>query len=220
MDYTLNFAPVWQNLDHLLAGLALGLQPALIGIAIGCLIGLATAFALLSPVRALRWLAGGYVTLVRNTPILVLILLLYFALPSVGIRLDKLSSFLITLALYAGAYLAEVFRGGLMAIPKGQREAGLAIGLREWQIKAYVIIPVMLRNVLPSLSNSFISLFKDTSLAAAIAVPELTYQARKINLESYRVIETWLVTSALYILTCYVIALLLRQLERRLSLTR
>ncbi len=150
----------------------------------------------------------------------MLILLLYFALPSVGIRLDKLSSFLITLALYAGAYLAEVFRGGLMAIPKGQREAGLAIGLREWQIKAYVIIPVMLRNVLPSLSNSFISLFKDTSLAAAIAVPELTYQARKINLESYRVIETWLVTSVLYILTCYVIALLLRQLERRLSLTR
>ncbi|EHK69650.1 amino acid ABC transporter permease [Pseudomonas psychrotolerans L19] len=220
MNYTLNFAPVWQNLDHLLAGLALGLQLALVGIAIGCLIGLATAFALLSPVRALRWLAGGYVTLVRNTPILVLILLLYFALPSVGIRLDKLSSFLITVALYAGAYLAEVFRGGLMAIPKGQREAGLAIGLREWQIKAYVIIPVMLRNVLPSLSNSFISLFKDTSLAAAIAVPELTYQARKINLESYRVIETWLVTSALYILTCYVIALLLRQLERRLSLTR
>ncbi|KTT33484.1 amino acid ABC transporter permease [Pseudomonas rhizoryzae] len=220
MDYTLNFAPVWQNLDHLLAGLALGLQLALIGIAIGCLIGLATAFALLSPVRALRWLAGGYVTLVRNTPILVLILLLYFALPSVGIRLDKLSSFLITLALYAGAYLAEVFRGGLMAIPKGQREAGLAIGLREWQIKAYVIIPVMLRNVLPSLSNSFISLFKDTSLAAAIAVPELTYQARKINLESYRVIETWLVTSGLYILTCYAIALLLRQLERRLSLAR
>lgn len=220
MNYTLNFAPVWQNLDHLLAGLALGLQLALVGIAIGCLIGLATAFALLSPVRALRWLAGGYVTLVRNTPILVLILLLYFALPSVGIRLDKLSSFLITLALYAGAYLAEVFRGGLMAIPKSQREAGLAIGLREWQIKAYVIIPVMLRNVLPSLSNSFISLFKDTSLAAAIAVPELTYQARKINLESYRVIETWLVTSALYILTCYVIALLLRQLERRLSLAR
>ncbi len=220
MNYTLNFAPVWQNLDHLLAGLALGLQLALVGIAIGCLIGLATAFALLSPVRALRWLAGGYVTLVRNTPILVLILLLYFALPSIGIRLDKLSSFLITLALYAGAYLAEVFRGGLMAIPKGQREAGLAIGLREWQIKVYVIIPVMLRNVLPSLSNSFISLFKDTSLAAAIAVPELTYQARKINLESYRVIETWLVTSLLYILTCYVIALLLRQLERRLSLTR
>lgn len=220
MNYTLNFAPVWQNLDHLLAGLALGLQLALVGIAIGCLIGLATAFALLSPARALRWLAAGYVTLVRNTPILVLILLLYFALPSIGIRLDKLSSFLITLALYAGAYLAEVFRGGLMAIPKGQREAGLAIGLREWQIKAYVIIPVMLRNVLPSLSNSFISLFKDTSLAAAIAVPELTYQARKINLESYRVIETWLVTSALYILTCYVIALLLRQLERRLSLTR
>ena len=86
MDYTLNFAPVWQNLDHLLAGLALGLQLALVGIAIGCLIGLATAFALLSPVRALRWLAAGYVTLVRNTPILVLILLLWVPRPRVWLR--------------------------------------------------------------------------------------------------------------------------------------
>ena len=203
MNYQLNFAAVWRDFDSLLAGLGLGLELALVSIAIGCVIGLLMAFALLSKHRALRVLASVYVTVIRNTPILVLILLIYFALPSLGIRLDKIPSFIITLSLYAGAYLTEVFRGGLLSIPKGQREAGLAIGLGEWQ-----------------LSNNFISLFKDTSLAAAIAVPELTYYARKINVESYRVIETWLVTTALYVAACYLIAMMLRYLEQRLAIRR
>ncbi|ALD96486.1 amino acid ABC transporter permease [Pseudomonas syringae] len=220
MNYQLNFDAVWRDFPSLLAGLGLGLELALISIAIGCVIGLANAFALLSRYKALRIVASIYVTVVRNTPILVLILLIYFALPGLGIRLDKLASFIVTLSLYAGAYLTEVFRAGLLSIHKGQREAGLAIGLGEWQVRAYIIVPVMLRNVLPALSNNFISLFKDTSLAAAIAVPELTYYARKINVESYRVIETWLVTTALYAVACYVIALLLRTLEQRLAIRR
>jgi His/Glu/Gln/Arg/opine family amino acid ABC transporter permease subunit len=220
MNYQLNFAAVWRDFPALLSGLGLGLELALISIAIGCVIGLMAAFALLSKHRVLRVIASVYVTVIRNTPILVLILLIYFALPSVGVRMDKLSSFIVTLSLYAGAYLTEVFRGGLLSIHKGQREAGLAIGLGEWQVRAYIIVPVMLRNVLPALSNNFISLFKDTSLAAAIAVPELTYYARKINVESYRVIETWMVTTALYVATCYLIAMLLRYLEQRLAIRR
>lgn len=179
MNYQLNFAAVWRDFPSLLAGLGLGLELALLSIAIGCVIGLMMAFAMLSRHRALRLFASVYVTVIRNTPILVLILLIYFALPSLGIRLDKIPSFIITLSLYAGAYLTEVFRAGLLNIPKGLREAGLAIGLGEWRIRAYITVPVMLRNVLPALSNNFISLFKDTSLAAAIAVPELTYYARR-----------------------------------------
>jgi glutamine transport system permease protein len=150
----------------------------------------------------------------------VLILFAYFALPQLGIRLGKIESFVVTLSLYAGAYLAEVFRGALIAVPKGLREAGLAIGLSEGQIRLSIIIPVMLRNVLPSLSSTFISLFKDTSLAAAIAVPELTFYARKINNESFRVIETWLVVSLVYVATCVLLAMALRQLERRLAIPR
>jgi polar amino acid transport system permease protein len=220
MNYQLNFSAVWRDFPNLLAGLGLGLELALVSVAIGCVIGLATAFALLSRQRWLRAIASLYVTVIRNTPILVLILGIYFALPSAGIRLDKLESFVVTLSLYAGAYLTEVFRSGLAGIPKGLREAGLAIGLGEWQIRAYILVPVMLRNVLPALSNNFISLFKDTSLAAAIAVPELTYYARKINVESYRVIETWLVTTALYVAACYLIAVLLRLVEQRLAIRR
>ena len=220
MGYTLNFAAVWRDLDLLFAGLGLSLLLAVISIAIGCLVGLCTAFVLISRHRTGRVLAAGYVTAIRNTPILVLILFTYFALPQLGFRLGKIESFVFTLSIYAGAYLAEVFRGALLAVPKGLREAGLAIGLTEWQIKTSIIIPVMLRNVLPSLSSTFISLFKDTSLAAAIAVPELTFYARKINNESFRVIETWLIASLFYVVTCTLLAMVLRQVEKRLAIPK
>jgi polar amino acid transport system permease protein len=87
-------------------------------------------------------------------------------------------------------------------------------------VRIWVVLPVMLRNALPALGSTFISLFKDTSLAAAIAVPELTFYARKINNESFRVIETWLVTSLLYVATCVLLAAMLRALERRLTIPR
>ncbi|MBS1165170.1 MAG: amino acid transporter permease [Proteobacteria bacterium] len=220
MGYTLNFAVVWRNFDQLLAGLALSLGLAVVSILIGAVIGLAVAFALTSRYRAVACPATAYVTLIRNLPILVLVLFAYFALPQLGVRLDKVQSFVAVLALYSGAYLAEVFRAGLLSIPKGLTEAGLAIGLTPMQIRSTIIIPLMLRNVLPSMSSTIISLFKDTSLAATIAVPELTFAARKINVESFRVIETWIVASALYVVTCALIAALMRQIERRLAVPR
>ncbi|MEK1890520.1 MAG: amino acid ABC transporter permease [Phyllobacterium sp.] len=220
MGYTLNFAAVWRSFDLLLQGLALSLALAFGAILIGAIIGLITAFGLISKNGLVKRPAGAYVTIIRNTPILVLVLFSYFALPQLGLRLGKIESFVFTLALYSGAYLAEVFRAGLLSIPPGLREAGLAIGLTEMQIRTSIIAPLMLRNVLPSLSSTIISLFKDTSLAAAIAVPELTFEARKINVESFRVIETWIVASCLYVFTCSILAALMRGVERRLSVPR
>jgi len=220
MNYNLNFAAVWRSFDQLLAGLGLSLVLAVVAILIGCVIGLAVAFALGAKPVWLRGPASAYVTVIRNLPILVLILFTYFALPQLGFRLGKIESFIFTLAIYSGAYLAEVFRAGLISVPPGMREAGLAIGLTEMQIRTSIIIPIMLRNVLPSLSSTFISLFKDTSLAAAIAVPELTFEARKINVETFRVIETWIVASSLYVATCSLLAAGLRRLERRLAVPR
>ena len=220
MGYTLNFSAVWRNFDFLLSGLALSLGLAIISILIGAMIGLLLAFALTSKSRIAVMPAQAYVTIIRNLPILVLVLFVFFALPQLGFRLDKVRSFVLVLSVYSGAYLAEVFRAGLLSIPKGLTEAGLSIGLTSMQIRGSIIAPLMLRNVLPSLSSTIISLFKDTSLAAAIAVPELTFAARKINVESFRVIETWLVTSALYVATCFLIAILMRFVERRLALPR
>ena len=220
MGYTLNFAAVWRNFDFLLSGLILSLGLAMISIVIGAALGLFVAFALLSKNRVISVPARFYVTLIRNLPILVLVLFAYFALPQMGFRLDKIKSFVLVLSLYSGAYLAEVFRAGLLSISKGLTEAGMAIGLKPMQIRTSIIAPLMIRNVLPSLSSTIISLFKDTSLAASIAVPELTFAARKINVESFRVIETWMVTSALYVATCFLIAALMRLIERRLALPR
>ncbi|AYG70197.1 MULTISPECIES: amino acid ABC transporter permease [unclassified Rhizobium] len=220
MGYTLNFAAVWRNFDFLLSGLMLSLGLAVISLVIGAALGLLVAFALISKQRVASVPARCYVTLIRNLPILVLVLFAFFALPQIGFRLDKIKSFVLVLSLYSGAYLAEVFRAGLLSIPRGLTEAGLAIGLTGMQIRTSIVAPLMLRNVLPSLSSTVISLFKDTSLAATIAVPELTFAARKINVESFRVVETWLVTSALYVATCLLIAAAMRFVERRLALPR
>ncbi|EJZ19427.1 amino acid ABC transporter permease [Rhizobium sp. Pop5] len=220
MGYTLNFAAVWRSFDQLLEGLLLSLGLAFISILIGAAIGLFVAFALTSKSRWLQRPAALYVTIIRNLPILVLVLFAFFALPQLGIRIGKIQSFVAVLSIYSGAYLAEVFRAGLLSIPKGLTEAGLAIGLTPMQIRVSIITPLMLRNVLPSLSSTIISLFKDTSLAAAIAVPELTFEARKINVETFRVIETWIVASGLYVVTCSVLAALMRVVERRLAVPR
>ncbi|WLS05775.1 amino acid ABC transporter permease [Shinella oryzae] len=220
MGYSLNFAAVWRSFDQLLEGLLLSLGLAFVSILIGALIGLLLAFALISKNAWTKAPAAAYVTVIRNLPILVLVLFAYFALPQLGVRLGKIESFVAVLALYSGAYLAEVFRAGLLSIPRGLTEAGLAIGLTPMQIRSSIIAPLMFRNVLPSLSSTIISLFKDTSLAAAIAVPELTFEARKINVETFRVIETWIVASGLYVATCSVLAALMRVAERRLSVPR
>ena len=222
MGYQLNFAPIWRDFDLLLSGLALGIGMAIVAVAIvGNLIGLATAFAMTSRSAVLRRIASIYVTLIRNLPLFFLVLVVFFVLPQqLGIRVNKVHAFVGTLSIYAGAYLTEVYRGALLALPKGLREAGLAIGLTEGQTRIWVIIPVMFRNALPALSNNFISLFKDTSIAAAIAVPELTFYARQINNNTFRVIEVWSVCSLMYVAFCYLIAAGLRVIERRLAIPR
>lgn len=215
MGYTLNFGAVARGFDALLYGLGLGLGMGAAGLLIGSLIGIIAALAAVYGGRPGRIAAGAYVGLVRNVPILVLALFAFFALPQYGIRFSNTVTFAAVLAVYAGAYLTESFRAAILVIPKGITEASQSIGLTWSQTAIWVILPIALRNALPSIGNNFISLFKDTSIAAVIAVPELTFQARKINTESFRVIEVWLTASLIYVLTCAVIAMALRRLEAR-----
>ena len=219
--YQFNWRPVFDNFDLLLRGLALGLGLALLSLAAGSLIGLAAAFARVHGARPLRWLVTAYVELVRNIPLLLIIYFVYFGLPLLGISLfDNLWSFVLALALYAGAYLTEVFRAGIEAVGKGHIEAARAIGMTRLQVVRHVTLPLMIRVVLPSLGNTFISLFKDTSVASAIAVPELTYGAIRINVNSWRVIEVYLVVGLLYLATCYAMAGVLRRVERRFAIVQ
>jgi len=221
IDYYFDWSVISRNADNLIHALLLGLWLALISLAIGCIIGLVAAYARVSGRAWLSAPVRAYVEFIRCTPLLLLIFFVYFGLPEFDITfLDKTESFVLTLSLYAGAYMSEVFRAGLASIPKQYVEAAKAIGLRPWQRQRYVVLPVMFRITLPAVSNNLISLFKDTSLAAAIAIPELTFVARQINANTFRVMEVWLTASAMYLVTCYAIALLLRAIERRYASIR
>ncbi|MBO1076339.1 amino acid ABC transporter permease [Roseomonas marmotae] len=221
MQYYFDWSVIWRNWDRFMSALGLGLTLAVISLFIGSVIGLACAMARVHGPRWLSWPVWLYVEFIRNTPLLLLVFFVYFGLPELDISyLDKTQSFVLALSLYAGAYMTEVFRAGLASIPKQYMEAAKAIGMRPWQRQRYVALPVMFRITLPAFSNNLISLFKDTSLAAAIAIPELTFVARQINANTFRVMEAWLTASLLYLGTCYVIATGLRLLERRYASIR
>lgn len=221
MNYHVNFNFIWKYFDKLSWGLVLSLEIAVVCIALGILIGLGGALLYLDGPRRLRPVVTAYVEFIRNVPLILLVYLVFYGVPSVGgFKYGPTESFIITLSVYSGAYLIEVFRAGLDAVPRGLIEAGKAIGLTPLQRLIYVRLPTMFRIVLPSLSNTFVSLFKDTSVASVIAVPELTYGAQWINFNTFRFVEVYAVVTPMYLVTGYTILLVLRQLERRYAVGR
>lgn len=221
MGYELNFNLIWRNFDKLWNGLILSLELAVLSIAIGIVIGLVLAVAYVSAGRWARAAIAAYVEVIRNVPLILLVYLVFYGIPQVAdIRYGATTSFVVTLSVYSGAYLVEVFRSGLDAVPEGQIDAGRAIGLTPWQRLVHVRLPAMARISLPALSNTFISLFKDTSVASVIAVPELTYGAQWINFNTFRIVEVYLIVTAMYLATGYALLMGLRLLERRFVVTR
>jgi len=221
LNYVFDWSVIWRNADRFAAGLGLSLGMAAAALIGGSILGLFVAYARLSRSRLISLPAASYVEFMRNTPLLLLVVFVYFGLPEIGVYvLEKIESFILTLTLYAAAYMSEVFRSGLASMPRQYAEAAKAIGLRPWQRQRYVVLPVMLRMVLPAAANNLISLFKDTSLATAIAVPELTFVARAVNANTFRVMEAWLTASALYLGTCLLISAALRTVERRYAMVK
>lgn len=221
MIYHFNYGLIWRHFGKLGWGLVLSLELAAISIAIGVVIGLGLALAYVSGGRLVRVLVSAYVEFIRNVPLILLVYLVFYGIPSASdISYDAVTSFVVTLSVYAGAYLVEVFRAGLSAVPAGLIDAGKAIGLTGLQRLLYIRLPTMIRIVLPSLSNTFISLFKDTSVASVIAVPELTYGAQWINFNTFRIVEVYSIVTPMYLVTGSIILLALRRLERRYAIGR
>lgn len=218
MLYHLNFGLIWKNIGKLEWGLLLSLELAVVAIAIGVVIGLGLALIYEQSSRPVRALVSLYVEFIRNVPLLLLVYLVFYGIPTVvDIRYDGVTSFLATLSLYAGAYLVEIFRAGLAAVPRGLTDAGKAIGLSPLQGLILVRLPTMFRVILPSLSNTFVSLFKDTSVASVLAVPELTYGAQWINFNTFRIVEVYAIVTPMYLVAGYGILGALRLLERRFA---
>ena len=220
-NYHFNFAIVWRHADKLFQGLLLSLELTVVSIAIGMAIGVVLALARIDGPKWLGGLVSAYVEFIRNVPLLLLVYIVFYGLPSaVDLQYDATTSFIVTLSIYAGAYFVEVMRAGLEAVPRGLIEAGKSIGLTPFNVLWHVRLTTAMRIALPSLSNTYVSLFKDTSIASAIAVPELAYGMRWIETQTFRTVEVYLLATPIYLVASYAILLALRYVERRYAIGR
>ena len=201
----------------LLEGLAVTVILGVSSFVLGSLLGLALAIARLSSVVILKAVALAYVSVFRGTPMLVQILLIYFGLPQVGIVLDPVPSAIIALSLNVASYQSENFRSGILGVDRGQREAALSIGMTYWQVLRRIIFPQALRIAAPTISNRFIAIMKDTSLASVVTVVELTRVAERIGSSTFRYMEMFVIIAIIYWLLNGVLLVGQNALERRLE---
>lgn len=210
-------ALILDSLPYLLRGALYTVLLSLGGMFFGLLLGFALALMRLSPLRLLSWPARVYVSFIRGTPLLVQLFMIYYGLPQLGIQLDPIPSALIGFSLNMAAYLSEILRGAIGAIDRGQWEAAASIGMSGSQTLRRVILPQAARTALPPMGNSFISLVKDTSLAATIQVPELFRQAQLITARTFEIVTLYLAAALIYWVLASGLSWLQNHLERRAS---
>lgn len=219
---------VWNNFDYFLwgaypqgplGGLAASIILALLGIFGAFWIGLACGLMRLSTRWWVKYPAVVYIEVIRGVPLLMLIFWFYFLAPIVlGRTLPEFESALVAFIVFTGAYIGEIVRAGVKALPSGQMEAARGSGLSHVQAMRFVILPQALRNMIPSFVNQFVSLTKDTSLAYIIGVNELTRAATQVNNRTLTApTEIFLTIALLYFLICYVLTSASRRMEKHLS---
>jgi His/Glu/Gln/Arg/opine family amino acid ABC transporter permease subunit len=199
-------------------GLLTTLLLALPAIVLSALWGVPVVMGLLSRYRRLAIVARSYVEVVRNTPVLVQMFFIFFGSGVLGYPLSGFTAGLLALVLQNGAYVAEIYRGGIRAVSQRQAEAGLALGLTPRKAFLIVVLPQAIRRVIPPLSNQGVLIIKDTSLVASIAVAEMTFQARLLADRTAAVFEIFLALAILYMVLTSVFAGLMRLVERRLRI--
>ena len=199
MDYKVDFGPVIAGFPELLKGCAGTLGLALSGMVLAIVIGIGGVVLRDSRYSFLRWLVISFVELVRNTPFLVQIYFIFFALPYIGLRLNPTPTAIIALGVNGGAYAIEIIRGGVQSIGKGQIEAGYALGLHTMLVFRLIVLKPALRAIFPSLASQFILLTLTTSITSAVAAYELTYVAKTIENESFRSFEVYFTVTGLYL---------------------
>ncbi|KAA0594175.1 polar amino acid transport system permease protein [Azospirillum lipoferum] len=185
----------------------------------GCLIGMALGFVLMLlrqlPVKPLRWIIRAYIEVIRGTPFLIQLFLLYSGGPSIGLRLEATTAGILGLGIYGSAYFAEIFRAGYQAVPKGQVEAALSLGMSYGSILRRVIVPAMLVSTIPAIVNMMAILTKETVVLSIITVPELMYEMQTMAAETFATFETILGMALFYWLLVEVVSRLGRRLEAR-----
>lgn len=216
--FTLDWSYAADALPVLLEGIWYTIFIALAGLLIGFLLGAIMGLARTAKNRIVFGLATLYVEVIRGTPIMVQALYIYFALPMMfGIQIDPIVAGITSIAINAGAYIAEIVRGSIQSVDRGQVEAGRSLGLSSLQTFIYVIWPQAFRRMIPALGNQFIISLKDTSLLTVIGVGELTRQGTIVVSANFRAVEIYTLVGLLYLAMTLTISIALRLLERRLQ---
>lgn len=213
MDLLIN--SFWQIL---LPGLKITIPLTLISFAISLVLALFTAVVQVANVRGLKQLARLYVWVIRGTPLLVQLYVIFYGLPGLGVTLDAFPSAVIVFAVNTGAYASETIRAAIESVPKGQLEAGYCVGMSYTQTMIRIILPQALRTAFPPLSNSLIGLVKDTSLAANITVMEMFMSAQRIAARTYEPFALYCEVGLIYLIFCTVLTRIQRVWEEKLKL--
>ncbi len=208
MNYSLQFRDVFAAWEFLLDGLVLTLELSLVTMVVGLIIGLAGAAG---RVYGPKWVSGPvavYVEAIRNTPLIVQLFLIFFGLPSAGLKFDADTAAMVALSINLGAYTIEIVRAGLEAIPRSQIEAGQSLGLSNVQIFRYVIIFPALRLMFPALASQFILLMLATSVVSQISAQDLFHTASIVQSRTFRDFEVYIVVAAVYLALALIFRLL------------
>lgn len=199
MKYEFDFADVFAAWPELLEGLFNTLWLSASAMAIGMVVSVLGALGKTSGPRWLVWLIDEYIELIRNTPFLIQIFMIYFGLPAIGIKMSSNEAALLALVVNVGAYGIEIIRAGIESIHKGQVEAGKSLGMRPLQIFRYIIVKPAVQAVYPSLTSQFILLMLNSSVCSAIAATELTAMANDIQSRTFRSFEVYFVVTCIYL---------------------
>ena len=220
MAYSIDFSDIWPRLPYLLGGAWLSLQIAFLAFCGGMVIGLFGAMAQTFGNRWVRRPVDGYVSLFTNTPQLVQIYFIFFALPDWGVLLSPYHAVLIGMTLNAGAYLTQIQRAGFASVHRAEIEAAETLGFSKLQSVRYVILPHIMRTLFPPLSNLYILMTLGTSMAAVFGVEELTGRAFNVNSETFRSIEVFSLTAVAYIVITFVATFVLATAGQKLFRAR
>ncbi|MDP4084014.1 MAG: amino acid ABC transporter permease [Bacillota bacterium] len=183
----------------------------------GLFLAILTALARISHVKALQVIARIYISAVRGTPLLVQLFIIFYGLPNIGVTIDPYTSAIIGFSLNVGAYASEIIRAAILSIPKGQWEAGYSVGMSYSQVMRRIILPQAAKVSIPPLSNTFISLVKDTSLASLVLVTEMFRRAQEIASTNYEFLLVYSEAALLYWVICFFLSIIQQALEKRLD---
>ena len=218
MDYRFRFDVVWSNLGYLLDGLGMTLVISLLSLLASIVVGLIIALGRRSRSRWISFPAATYCELFRDTPVLVQLFWVYYVLPVlIGVRLSAFTAVVIGLSLNSGAFLAEIFRAGIQAVPRGQIDAARVLGMNRALTMRRIVLPQAIRIVLPPMGNDFVALIKFSSLASTFAVGEITRKATELSSFTFRPIEIFSFIALVYFAICWPLSMSIRYLEKRLQ---